>query len=155
MSNREVKHLIIGAGFAGLAAAIKLDQAGKSDFVVIEKDSDVGGTWHVNTYPGAECDVPSQLYSYSFALNPDWSKGLQRLLAELTPAQTKKEITAAGRPAPSGPACVPGDVTRVSSCREMTRVCRGVSIRTAPFASNLVTKRPAGSARARAEEVPP
>lgn len=69
-----VDHLIIGAGFAGLAAAIKLQEAGERDFVVIEKDSDVGGTWHINTYPGAECDVPSQLYSYSFALNPDWSK---------------------------------------------------------------------------------
>jgi len=69
-----VDHLIVGAGFAGLAAAIKLQEAGERDFVVIEKDSDVGGTWHINTYPGAECDVPSQLYSYSFALNPDWSK---------------------------------------------------------------------------------
>jgi cyclohexanone monooxygenase len=69
-----IDHLIVGAGFAGLAAAIKLDEAGERDFVVIEKDSDVGGTWHINTYPGAECDVPSQLYSYSFALNPDWSK---------------------------------------------------------------------------------
>jgi len=69
-----VDHLIVGAGFAGLAAAIKLQDAGERDFVVIEKDSDVGGTWHINTYPGAECDVPSQLYSYSFALNPDWSK---------------------------------------------------------------------------------
>ncbi len=69
-----VDHLIVGAGFAGLASAIKLDEAGERDFVVIEKDSDVGGTWHINTYPGAECDVPSQLYSYSFALNPDWSK---------------------------------------------------------------------------------
>lgn len=73
-SHRQVDHLIIGAGFGGLAAAIKLDEAGERDFVVIEKDSDVGGTWHINTYPGAECDVPSQLYSYSFALNPDWSK---------------------------------------------------------------------------------
>ncbi|MBS4751724.1 NAD(P)/FAD-dependent oxidoreductase [Nocardioides sp. zg-ZUI104] len=71
---RVVDHLIVGAGFAGLAAAIKLDEAGERDFVVLDKDSDVGGTWHVNTYPGAECDVPSQLYSYSFALNPDWSK---------------------------------------------------------------------------------
>ncbi|MEZ0578192.1 flavin-containing monooxygenase [Nocardioides sp. MH1] len=69
-----VDHLVVGAGFAGLAAAIKLQEAGERDFVVIEKDSDVGGTWHINTYPGAECDVPSQLYSYSFALNPDWSK---------------------------------------------------------------------------------
>ena len=70
----EVDHLIVGAGFGGLCAAIKLDEAGERDFVVIEKDSDVGGTWHINTYPGAECDVPSQLYSFSFALNPDWSK---------------------------------------------------------------------------------
>ncbi|WP_017935960.1 flavin-containing monooxygenase [Nocardioides sp. Iso805N] len=74
MTEIEVDHLIIGAGFAGLCAAIKLNESGERDFVVIEKDSDVGGTWHINTYPGAECDVPSQLYSYSFALNPDWSK---------------------------------------------------------------------------------
>jgi cyclohexanone monooxygenase len=69
-----VDHLIVGAGFAGLCAAIKLQEAGECDFVVIERDSDVGGTWHINTYPGAECDVPSRLYSYSFALNPDWTK---------------------------------------------------------------------------------
>ena len=68
-----VDHLVIGAGFAGLCAAIKLDQARECDFVVIEKGSDVGGTWRDNTYPGAACDVPSQLYSYSFAPNPDWS----------------------------------------------------------------------------------
>lgn len=73
-SAKQVDHLVVGAGFAGLAAAIKLQEAGERDFVVVEKDSDVGGTWHINTYPGAECDVPSQLYSYSFALNPDWSK---------------------------------------------------------------------------------
>ncbi|CAN5284182.1 NAD(P)/FAD-dependent oxidoreductase [soil metagenome] len=68
-----VDHLIIGAGFAGLCAAIKLQDAGETDFVVIEKGSDVGGTWRDNTYPGAACDVPSQLYSFSFAPNPDWS----------------------------------------------------------------------------------
>ena len=71
---RNVDHLVVGAGFAGLAAAIKLDEAAERDFVVIEKDSDVGGTWHINTYPGAECDVPSQLYSDSFALNSNWSR---------------------------------------------------------------------------------
>ncbi|GAB2975020.1 flavin-containing monooxygenase [Nocardioides montaniterrae] len=89
-----VDHLIVGAGFAGLCAAIKLDEAGERDFVVIEKDSDVGGTWHINTYPGAECDVPSQLYSYSFALNPDWSKvySPQREIWEYT----KKVATEAG-----------------------------------------------------------
>jgi cyclohexanone monooxygenase len=73
-SAREVDHLIIGAGFAGLCAAIKLQEAGETDFVVIEKGNDVGGTWRDNTYPGAECDVPSQLYSYSFAPNPEWSR---------------------------------------------------------------------------------
>ncbi len=71
---REVDHLIIGAGFAGLCAAIKLQEAGENDFVVVERGSDVGGTWRDNTYPGAECDVPSQLYSYSFAPNPNWSR---------------------------------------------------------------------------------
>lgn len=68
-----VDHLIVGAGFGGLCAAIKLEEDGERDFVVIEKGSGVGGTWRDNTYPGAACDVPSQLYSYSFALNPDWS----------------------------------------------------------------------------------
>ncbi len=68
-----VDHLVIGSGFAGLAAAIKLDEDGERDLVVIEKGPDVGGTWRDNTYPGAACDVPSQLYSFSFAPNPDWS----------------------------------------------------------------------------------
>ncbi len=73
MTSTHVDHLIVGAGFAGLCAAIKLQEAGETDFVVIERGSDVGGTWRDNTYPGAACDVPSQLYSYSFAPNPDWS----------------------------------------------------------------------------------
>ncbi len=68
-----VEQLVIGAGFGGLCAAIQLDEAGERDFVVIERGSDVGGTWRDNTYPGAACDVPSQLYSFSFAPNPDWS----------------------------------------------------------------------------------
>ncbi|MBF4160198.1 flavin-containing monooxygenase [Nocardioides acrostichi] len=68
-----VDHVIVGAGFAGIAAAIKLDEDGERDVVVLEKGHDVGGTWRDNTYPGAACDVPSQLYSFSFAPNPDWS----------------------------------------------------------------------------------
>ncbi len=75
---RHVRTLIIGSGFAGLGTAIKLDEAGLHDFVVIERGSEVGGTWRDNTYPGAACDVPSQLYSYSFALNPDWSRSFSR-----------------------------------------------------------------------------
>ena len=72
-SSQQVDHLIVGAGFAGVCAAIKLQEDGETDFVVVERGSDVGGTWRDNTYPGAACDVPSQLYSYSFARNPDWS----------------------------------------------------------------------------------
>ena len=65
---------VVGAGFAGLGAAIRMRQEGIDDFVVFEKNSDVGGTWWDNTYPGCQCDVPSHLYSFSFALNPDWSR---------------------------------------------------------------------------------
>ena len=72
-TNGHVKHLVVGAGFAGLCAAIRLQEDGETDFLVIEKGGDVGGTWRDNTYPGAACDVPSQLYSFSFAPNPDWS----------------------------------------------------------------------------------
>jgi cation diffusion facilitator CzcD-associated flavoprotein CzcO len=64
---------VVGAGFAGLGAAIRLRQEGIDDFVVFEKNSDVGGTWWDNSYPGCRCDVPSHLYSFSFALNPEWS----------------------------------------------------------------------------------
>jgi cation diffusion facilitator CzcD-associated flavoprotein CzcO len=68
-----VDHLIVGSGFAGLCTAIKLAEAGETDFVVIERGDDVGGTWRDNTYPGACCDIPSQLYSFSFARNPEWT----------------------------------------------------------------------------------
>ena len=68
-----VDHLIVGSGFAGLCAAIKLAEDGETDYLVIEKGDDVGGTWRDNTYPGACCDIPSQLYSFSFARNPDWT----------------------------------------------------------------------------------
>lgn len=66
--------LIVGAGFAGLGTAIRLLQEGIDDFVILERDDRVGGTWRDNTYPGAACDIPSLLYSYSFAPNPDWSR---------------------------------------------------------------------------------
>ncbi|MDV6012500.1 NAD(P)/FAD-dependent oxidoreductase [Haloechinothrix sp. LS1_15] len=66
--------LIIGAGFAGLGTAIRLKQAGITDFVILERDHDVGGTWRDNTYPGAACDIPSLMYSFSFVPNPDWSR---------------------------------------------------------------------------------
>ncbi|MFI6451369.1 flavin-containing monooxygenase [Streptosporangium amethystogenes] len=65
---------IIGSGFAGLGMAIKLKEAGYHDFVILEKDHEVGGTWRDNTYPGCACDVPSHLYSFSYELNPNWSR---------------------------------------------------------------------------------
>jgi cation diffusion facilitator CzcD-associated flavoprotein CzcO len=69
----DVEVLIVGAGFAGMCAAIKLREAGIHDFVVLERDADLGGTWYVNSYPGCACDIQTHLYSYSFAPNPDWS----------------------------------------------------------------------------------
>jgi cation diffusion facilitator CzcD-associated flavoprotein CzcO len=69
---------IIGAGFSGLGAAIRLKTAGIDDFVVLERARAVGGTWRENTYPGCQCDVPSHLYSYSFARNPSWTRTFSR-----------------------------------------------------------------------------
>ncbi len=69
-----VSVFVIGAGFGGLGIAIKLSERGEKDFLVVERGDDVGGTWRDNSYPGAACDVPSQLYSFSFALNPGWSR---------------------------------------------------------------------------------
>ncbi|WP_432206482.1 flavin-containing monooxygenase [Mycobacterium malmoense] len=66
--------LIIGAGFTGLGAAIRLADAGVDDIVIAERGDRVGGTWRDTTYPGASCDVPSLLYSYSFVKNPAWSR---------------------------------------------------------------------------------
>ena len=64
--------LIVGTGFGGLCLAAKLREQGDEDFIIIEKADGVGGAWRENTYPGAECDIPSALYSYSFAPNPTW-----------------------------------------------------------------------------------
>ncbi|MGO9321610.1 MAG: flavin-containing monooxygenase [Solirubrobacteraceae bacterium] len=65
---------IVGSGFSGLGMAIRLKQEGMHDFVVLERAEELGGTWRENTYPGCACDVPSNLYSFSFAPNPDWSQ---------------------------------------------------------------------------------
>jgi len=64
--------LIVGAGFGGICAAIKLVESGRRDFIILEKASTPGGTWRDNTYPGCACDVPAQLYSFSFAQHPGW-----------------------------------------------------------------------------------
>ena len=66
--------VIVGAGFGGVGLAIRLLRAGVDDVVILEAEDDLGGTWYVNTYPGCECDVPSLLYSLSFAPNPEWNR---------------------------------------------------------------------------------
>lgn len=71
---RALRFAIIGAGMSGILSAIKLREAGFDDFTIYEKADRLGGTWRENTYPGIGCDVPSHLYSYSFAPNPDWSQ---------------------------------------------------------------------------------
>jgi cation diffusion facilitator CzcD-associated flavoprotein CzcO len=70
---RRLRFAIIGAGMSGILAAIKLEEAGYRDYVIYEKADRLGGTWRENTYPGIACDVPSHLYSYSFAPNPGFS----------------------------------------------------------------------------------
>lgn len=74
----DVSIAIVGAGFSGLGLAIRLRREGIEDFVVLERGDGVGGTWHFNTYPGCACDVPSHLYSFSFALNPGWTRTYSR-----------------------------------------------------------------------------
>ncbi|MGZ8747053.1 MAG: flavin-containing monooxygenase [Mycobacterium sp.] len=71
--SREPRVAIVGAGVAGIATAVTLQRAGFNEFTILEKGSDVGGVWHWNRYPGLTCDVPSQLYQFSFAPKPDWS----------------------------------------------------------------------------------
>lgn len=69
-----VEVLILGAGICGLAAAIGLRQAGIDDVVIVERSDSVGGTWHQNRYPGCAVDIPSHVYSFSYAPKPDWSR---------------------------------------------------------------------------------
>lgn len=73
-SQQDVEVAVVGAGFSGLGMGVLLKKAGVQSFVLLEKAGDVGGTWRENTYPGAACDVPSHLYSFSFEPNPGWSR---------------------------------------------------------------------------------
>ncbi|MBW2422323.1 MAG: NAD(P)/FAD-dependent oxidoreductase, partial [Deltaproteobacteria bacterium] len=70
---RGLRIAIVGAGPGGLCMGIQLKAAGFEDFVILEKNAGVGGTWYHNRYPGCACDIPAALYSYSFELNPSWS----------------------------------------------------------------------------------
>ena len=65
---------VIGAGFSGIGTAIKLDEAGIRDWVMLEEGDGVGGAWHWNTYPGIGVDIPSFCYQFSFEQRSDWSR---------------------------------------------------------------------------------
>ena len=98
---------IIGAGFSGLGLAVRLREQGVEDFVILERNADVGGTWWANTYPGCACDVPSHLYSFSFAPNPDWSRTTRRSpRSGPTSSASRASATSTGRSgsAPASPA---------------------------------------------------
>lgn len=88
-ADREVRVVVIGAGLSGVATVEHLRRAGIDDVLVLEKATRVGGTWRENTYPGCGCDVPSALYSFSFAPNPEW----RRLFARQPEIQAYVEST--------------------------------------------------------------
>ena len=74
MGTHQFDVVIVGAGFGGMGAAIQLNRLGYDDIVIVERENDLGGTWHVNHYPGLTVDVPSTTYSYWFEPNPYWSR---------------------------------------------------------------------------------
>ncbi|MGE2722839.1 flavin-containing monooxygenase [Mycolicibacterium celeriflavum] len=74
MTSEHFDAVIVGAGFGGIAAAIQLKRMGYENFVILDREDDLGGTWHVNHYPGLAVDVPTTTYSYYFEPNPNWSR---------------------------------------------------------------------------------
>ena len=74
MSTQRLDVVIVGAGFGGIAAAIQLNRLGYNNIVILDREDDLGGTWHVNRYPGLTVDVPATTYSYWFEPNPYWSR---------------------------------------------------------------------------------
>ncbi len=93
----DVTVAIIGSGFGGIGMAARLNRAGFTDVVLLERAADLGGTWRDNSYPGAACDVPSHLYSFSFAPNPGWTRSFSpqpEILAYLRHVADGEGITA-------------------------------------------------------------
>ena len=74
MNTSRFDAIIVGAGFGGIGAAIQLKRLGFDNFVILDREDDLGGTWHVNHYPGIAVDIPSTTYSYWFEPKPDWSR---------------------------------------------------------------------------------
>ncbi len=88
--------VIIGAGIAGVGLGVRLLEAGIDDFVLLERNESVGGTWFEHTYPGCACDIPTHLYSYSFARNPNWSRLFPRqheILAYVRETADRRGVT--------------------------------------------------------------
>ena len=77
-SERHLRVVVVGGGFSGLSVASRLRERGEENFLVLERGESVGGVWRDNTYPGVACDVPSHLYSLSFAPNPEWNRAFSR-----------------------------------------------------------------------------
>lgn len=71
---RDVEAFVLGAGVCGIGAGIALKREGIDDFIIVDRANALGGTWHHNRYPGCACDIPSHVYSFSFAMNPDWRR---------------------------------------------------------------------------------
>ena len=74
MTPQQLDAVVVGAGFGGIGAAIQLRRLGYDNFVILDREDDLGGTWHVNRYPGLAVDIPSTTYSYWFEPNPNWSR---------------------------------------------------------------------------------
>tara|TARA_B100000767_G_scaffold269448_1_gene291313 strand:- start:12393 stop:13868 length:1476 start_codon:yes stop_codon:yes gene_type:complete len=92
---KKIDVAIIGAGFAGIGASIRLKKAGIDSFIIFERKDELGGTWRDNNYPGCACDIPSYLYSYSFEPNPDWSQSFSphnEILAYLKKCVNKYDL---------------------------------------------------------------
>ena len=112
MADRTGQHVhdavVVGAGFGGLGAAIQLRRLGHDDIVVLEREDDLGGTWHVNRYPGLAVDIPSATYSYSFEPNPSWSRLFAPGRAQGVRRARRRQV----RPAPAHPFRGHGDGAR-------------------------------------------
>ncbi len=74
MSSKQFDVIVVGAGFGGIGACIQLKKLGYEDILIVDRENDLGGTWHVNRYPGLAVDIPSATYSYWFEPNPYWSR---------------------------------------------------------------------------------